>query len=221
MTKIAFVYTSMGGLVAATQKLCKDMLPDAETVHLADSGLVKDIIRSGGVTPQISMRLMKQFESAAAAGADAIVCACSTVGEVTEQASSFFSIPVIRIDQPMIDEACSQYTRIGVLASLETTIGPTTNGVIRTARRMGRKVTVLARTATGAYQAQSSGDSQTCDRLLLETALTMRDEIDVLLLAQGSMAPMEESLREQLGKPVLSSPARCMKALAAWMEGRK
>lgn len=219
MKKIAFVYTSMGGLVATVQKLCREMLPGAETVHIADSGLVQDVIRENGVTPQLRMRLMKQFESAAAAGADAIVSCCSTVGETAEQADAFFSVPVIRIDQAMIDEAVQGYARIGILASLETTIGPTVGCVERTAARMGRTVSVLAQTAAGAYQAQAAGDTETHDRLLRETALAMRDGIDVLLLAQGSMARMEEPLQKLLGKPVLSSPARCLKALNKWMEG--
>lgn len=76
MKKIAFVYTSMGGLVETTRKLAAERLPGVETVHIADSGLVGDIIRAGEITPAVRRRLMYQFESAAAAGADAIVCAC-------------------------------------------------------------------------------------------------------------------------------------------------
>lgn len=219
MKKIAFVYTSMGGLAAAVQKLCGEMLPGAKTVHLADSGLVGDVIRENGVTPQLRMRLMKQFEAAAAAGADAIVCCCSTVGETAEQADAFFEIPIIRIDQAMIDEAVCGYSRIGVLASLNTTIGPTVGCIKRTAARLGCEVSVLAQTAEGAYQAQAGGDTETHDRLLRAAALAMRDRIDVLLLAQGSMARMEQPLQKLLDKPVLSSPARCIRALNKWTEG--
>lgn len=86
MKKIAFVYTSMGGLVETTRKLAAERLPGVETVHIADSGLVGDIIRAGEITPAVRRRLMCQFESAAAAGADAIVCACSSVGAITEMA---------------------------------------------------------------------------------------------------------------------------------------
>ena len=45
-------------------------------------------------------------------------------------------------------------------------------------------------------------------------AREMNEGIDVLLLAQGSMARMEQPLADALGKPVLSSPERCMRALA-------
>lgn len=51
MKKIAFVYTSMGGLVETTRKLAAERLPGVETVHIADSGLVGDIIRAGEIPP--------------------------------------------------------------------------------------------------------------------------------------------------------------------------
>ena len=92
MKKIAFVYTSMGGLVETTRKLAAERLPGVETVHIADSGLVGDIIRAGEITPAARRRLMYQFESAAAAGADAIVCACSSVGAITEMADMLLDV---------------------------------------------------------------------------------------------------------------------------------
>lgn len=215
MKKIAFVYTSMGGLVETTRKLAAERLPGVETVHIADSGLVGDIIRAGEITPAVRRRLMYQFESAAVAGADAIVCACSSVGAITEMADMLLDVPVIRIDQAMIDEAVANYDRIGVLASVESTIGPTTDCIRRAALRAGREVSIVARVAQGAYQAQSAGNREEHDRLLMACAMEMHEGIDALLLAQGSMARMEQPLAEALGKPVLSSPERCMRALAA------
>lgn len=214
MKKVAFVYTSMGGLVETTRKLAAERLPGVETLHIADSGLVADIIRSGEITPAVRRRLMYQFESAAAAGADAIVCACSSVGEIAEMADTLLDVPVIRIDQAMIDEAVATYDRIGVLASVESTIGPTTACIRRAARRTGRDVTIAAKVAQGAYQAQAQGNREEHDRLLMACAREMNEGIDVLLLAQGSMARMEQPLADALGKPVLSSPERCMRALA-------
>ena len=98
----------MGGLVETTRKLAAERLPGVETVHIADSGLVGDIIRAGEITPAVRRRLMYQLESAAA-GADAIVCSCSSVGAITEMAS--------------------------VLASVESAIGPTTDCIRRAASR--------------------------------------------------------------------------------------
>ncbi len=210
--KIGFVYTSMGGLVSNIQKLAKEMLPGVETVHLADSGLVADILKDG-ITSKIRKRLMELFEAAVDAGCDLVVCACSTVGDITEAADQFLPVPILRIDQAMIQEAVTQYQRIGVLASVESTIEPTTGCIRRTAAKLGRDVTVRAIVAEGAYQAQASGDTETHDALLEKAARQLVGEIDVLVLAQGSMSRMETSLRQSLGIPVLSSPSRCMEDL--------
>ena len=136
------------------------------------------------------------------------------VGEIAEMADTLLDVPVIRIDQAMIDEAVATYDRIGVLASVESTIGPTTACIRRAARRAGRDVTIAAKVAQGAYQAQAQGNREEHDRLLMACAREMNEGIDVLLLAQGSMARMEQPLADALGKPVLSSPERCMRALA-------
>lgn len=53
MKKIAFVYTSMGGLAETTRKPAAERLPGVETLHIADSGLVGGIIRAGVITPML------------------------------------------------------------------------------------------------------------------------------------------------------------------------
>lgn len=63
MKKIAFVYTSMGGLVETTRKLAAERLPGVETVHIADSGLVGGIIRAGEITPAVRRRLCIGLEA--------------------------------------------------------------------------------------------------------------------------------------------------------------
>ena len=42
-------------------------------------------------------------------------------------------------------------------------------------------------------------------RTLIETGRKIRDKVDLLLFAQGSMAYAEQAVAEELGLPVLSS----------------
>ncbi len=46
------------------------------------------------------------------------------------------------------------------------------------------------------------------------------DQVDVILLAQGSMAYAEEAIHEKIGKPVLSSPRFGAQALAAALKAK-
>ena len=50
--------------------------------------------------------------------------------------------------------------------------------------------------------------------LLCAKAEEIADQVDVILLAQGSMAYAEDAIHEKIGKPVLSSPRFGAQALA-------
>jgi hypothetical protein len=74
------------------------------------------------------------------------------------------------------------------------------------ARKAGCQVTLVDGLADGAFAAGQSGDGETHDRLIAEAAARIADQVDMFVLAQGSMARMEQRLAELTGKPVLSSP---------------
>ena len=48
----------------------------------------------------------------------------------------------------------------------------------------------------------------------------LADQVDVILLAQGSMAYAEDAIYEKIGKPVLSSPRFGAQALAAALKAK-
>ena len=48
----------------------------------------------------------------------------------------------------------------------------------------------------------------------------LADQVDVILLAQGSMAYAEDAIHEKIGKPVLSSPRFGAQALAAALKAK-
>ena len=96
--------------------------------------------------------------------------------------------------------------RVGVIATLPTTLGPTVRLVQRKADEIGKKVAVVEGLAKGAFEALMSGKAEEHDALILQTAKDIASQVDVIVLAQGSMAKMQEKLAEATGKPVLSSP---------------
>lgn len=218
MKKIAVVYTSLGGLINTMKKLCKEELPDCELINIADDSLIREVMASGQVTDGVEKRMMHYYQAAAELKPDLIVGACSSVGEVTEAADKMLEIPVLRIDHAMIEQALSAGNRIGVLASLETTMEPTVSYIRRIAEKENRTVSVIGKVAEGAYEANSRGDGDTHDRLIAEAAASLQSEVDVLILAQGSMAKMEGALRESTGLPVYSSPRLCVQEIKRKLE---
>ena len=115
-------------------------------------------------------------------------------------------VKVFRIDGPMAEKAVREGKKIGVIATLPTTLEPTVKLLLDKAEEAGREIEVVKGLAEGAFAAGQSGDKATHDRLIEEVAKTIADKVDVIVLAQGSMAAMEQKLIEMTGKTVLSSP---------------
>ena len=97
--------------------------------------------------------------------------------------------------------------RIGVLATLHTTLGPTTTLIQQTAARQGADVTVVSRVSEGAFALLQAGDVAGHDARVAASLRAMAPEVDVIVLAQASMARALEAVRADLGAtPVLTSP---------------
>ncbi|MCZ8519502.1 MULTISPECIES: aspartate/glutamate racemase family protein [Paenibacillus] len=215
---VAAIYTGQG-LAERLQPLFKEELGDCRIVSILDDSLIGEVIRSGGVTPGVTRRLVQYYRHAEDMGADLIFNTCSSVGETADWARPMFRTPIVKIDDAMAREAAGQYGRIGVVATLPTTLAPTRQLLLREAERQQRMgVEVVDALAQGAYQALTAGRPEEHDRLILEAAKSAAGQVDALVLAQGSMVRMEERLKAETGLPVLSSPRSGVRALREELE---
>jgi aspartate/glutamate racemase len=191
------------GLAEPLRREFSAQLPDVLLSSIVDDSLIRDARSAGRVTPAVARRLVQYFTIAADMGADIILNTCSSVGEVVPAARALFDVPIVRIDEPMVRQAAASARRIGVLATIPTTLGPTVR-FLRDAAG-GRDVEIAEDLAPGAYEALVAGRGDEHDRLLVEAALRLRDRSELIVLAQGSMARIADRLQEIVGLPVLSS----------------
>ena len=217
MINVICVHTAMA-LVEPLTKIFAELMPEVNVNHIADSSLIKEVIANNAVTPAVRRRLLAYYNAAADAGADVVFNTCSSVGDVADYGNTYARIPVFRIDQPMAAQAVQNYDRIGVISTLPTTLDPTCRLLQNEAKKAGRTVTLVEGLADGAFAAGQSGDGETHDRLIAEAAAKIADKVDAFVLAQGSMARMEQRLSELTGKPVLSSPILGVKGLRKFLE---
>ncbi len=137
------------------------------------------------------------------AGAQAVLCTCSTVGQVAEAAAVEAGVPVLRVDRPMARAAVAAGPRVVVLAALESTLGPTLALIEEEAGQARRSVEARTVLVEGAWQHFEAGDGAAYVRRVAHAA----DEVtgaDVIVLAQASMAPAKRLTTTPV--PVLSSP---------------
>ena len=214
MKTLALVHTS-ATLVPVFQQLCKEHLPGVNTFNIVDDSLVKAIGAKGSLTADIARRVGAYLQSAEAGGADLILVTCSSIGPAVEASAPFIGVPVLRVDQPMADLAVATGARIGVIATLPTTLNPTTDLVSRRALAAGKNVTVTAVLCEGAFDALMGGDAAKHDLLVAAALRELVPQVDVILLAQASMARVVDTLSvADRSIPILASPPIAIRHLA-------
>jgi Asp/Glu/hydantoin racemase len=207
MKTVVAVYTGQG-LAEPLKKVFDEKIPGVRLVNIIDDSLISDVVKAGEVTSKVKKRLFQYYQTAVDMDAAVILNTCSSVGEVADLAREFIDIPIVKIDELMATEAVENYASVGVLATLPSTLDPTMRLIENQAKLKGKTINIVNGLAEGAYDALVSGKPEEHDRILLETASKVAEQVDAIVLAQGSMARMEKALHDKIGKPVLSSPIR-------------
>jgi Asp/Glu/hydantoin racemase len=203
---LALIHTSPT-LTPAFAALCARHLPETKIFHMVDESLIQDTVRAGSLQKPTIRRLIDQITSAETAGADAVLVTCSSIGPGVALARQLFDIPVIRIDDAMAERAVRQARGIGVLATLRTTLDPTTALLREKAAEAGRDVELVECLCEDAFPAVLAGDTEKHDGILREALMNELGEVDLIVLAQASMARVVSTLAPgALRAPVLSSP---------------
>jgi Asp/Glu/hydantoin racemase len=206
--KIGVVYTSttpeLTRMVDESLAAVFDGRADIELLHYQNPSILQAARDSGRVTAKCARDLMDLYEAAVRDGANVLLNVCSSVGDVAEAAKPLYAlmgVPLVRIDEDMARSAVRSARRIGVVATLPTTLEPTKRLLEKCAREEGVSVALVDALAEGVFGA----DQELFRQKLIETGGRVRDRVDALLFAQGSMAYAERAVSEALDVPVFSS----------------
>ncbi len=201
---LGFLHTSLI-LVPPIRDLARRLLPDIETFHAVDEALLRDILRVGGVTPGLIRRVARLALNAEEAGASVIVLTCSSASPSVAPLQAMLNVPFLAIDEAMAEHAVARATRIGVIATVRTTTGPTRALLETKAAACGRHLEILSEVSTQAFEAVMRGDRSTHDALVARVCHDLAGKVELILFAQGSMAPLAEKLQPEIPVPILTS----------------
>jgi Asp/Glu/hydantoin racemase len=215
MRRVVLVHT-VAGLVPVFQELAKGLPGDVKISNIVDESLLEDAITAGGLTHSVSRRVVDHIRSAADSGAEAILATCSSIGPAVEIASQLVDVPVLRVDEPMASAAIESGRRIGVLATVASTLNPTVDLLRRCAQGLQKDVELTPVLRDEAFTAMRSGDGTRHDEIIGEALMDLAVDVDVIVLAQASMARVVATLEPgALSVPVFSSPSSGMARLAS------
>jgi hypothetical protein len=215
--QIAFIHTSPA-MVPVFKALATELLPGAPAVNvfnMVDESLLCDIIGHGCCPPATARRLVGHVIAAESAGASHILVTCSSMGRAVEASRALCAATVLRVDEPMADQAVSMGRCIGVVATLPSTLEPTVALIKTRAAAAGREVEVTSQVVEGAFQAVMSGEGAKHDALIGDALKMLAAKVDVIVLAQASMARVVDALPPaDKPVPILSSPRSAVEHLA-------
>lgn len=217
--KVGMVH-SVASLVPVFNGLAAEIMPGVEVLHIVDEGLLKDVIETSKYASGAGRRLGTLASFTVDSGAEAVMLTCSTLGVLVEEACKMLKVPLIKVDEAMADEAVRQGTRIGIIATLYTTLDPTSDLVLERASLAKKSVNVEAVLCKGAFESLRAGDTATHDRSVLENLRSLMERSDVVVLAQASMSRVADTIPAAERKaPVLSSPRLGVQRLKQVLEG--
>ena len=137
VTRVGIIHTSPA-TVEILKGLAAELLPGTEVVNILDDSILPQLAQNGGNLAEVEDRLVQYARIAEQVGVEAVLEACSSVGELVPRMQAAVHIPVVRIDTAMAEEAVRRASRIS--SSLRSTLF-----VVRTPRTEERTqdVTVL------------------------------------------------------------------------------
>lgn len=204
MPKIIIVHTAPATYTMFPERI-RQAVPGARVDNMLDEFMISDTLEKGDFTQNNLNRLYLMLHSADLAGADVIFVACSSLTPRVEMLRPLIKTPIITVDGSMLKKAVTQGTTITILVNSPTSIGPTTLGLQNEAAKIGKKIELDTVVCRDAYDALMRGDRAEHDRLVTAKAAEIKNR-DVIVLAQASVAPLEQPIHKATGILTLSSP---------------
>lgn len=214
MRRTAFIHTG-AVVIAPVMELATAVMPEVDVVNLLDDKIVADL--AAGRVEEVESRLLHLVGAAREAGAGEVMLSCSSISGYAAGLTDKGGLSVLRIDEAMADAAAG-YARVAVLATLPTTLRPTTALIVERAERLDARVEIDQEVIEGAFEAVTTGRRDVHDSLLAEAIERHARDADAIVLAQASMASAAEAV--DVDVPILSSLGPGVERLAAIVRER-
>lgn len=218
--KLGILHTTPA-TIDSLKTLAEEMIPGVQVFNILDDSILPQLAQNGGDLSDIESRFITYGQAAFQAGADVILSACSSVGELVAPLRREVPIPVVRIDEAMIDEAVGTAEVIGVAATLATTLGPTCRFLETKAAQSGKAIRIEPLLAAEAYRRLMAGDKEGHDEILVQALSELSQKVDLVVLAQASMARVLPKLPEDVRSKFLTSPRPGMQQVAGLLVKRQ
>lgn len=191
MKKLALIHTVNWYYRSVIQPFAdpwQKMNPDVEIINIMDDSLLAESLSNGGPTKNVTKRMLNYYLAAESAGADVIMCSCTTMGPCTRVARQIIHKPILNIDEPMAKEAVSRGRVLGILATVPTSAPATKMLLEMEAREQQKEVVIKVTINEEAFKYLINGEINKHNEIIYHELEKIQDEVDVIVLGQVSLA---------------------------------
>jgi Asp/Glu/hydantoin racemase len=181
-------------------------MPDVELINIMDDSLLPTVMAEQQISPAVTQRMCDYIRAAVVAGADAVLSLCSSLGPTVDVARPMVDVPVIKIDDAHTEKAVRDADRVGVMATVATTLRPTVELIHTQAGAIGKEVEVVESLSDAAFEALMGGEKGRHDEMVVAAAKELAPRVELILFAQASMTRLAPRVEEETGLVVLTSP---------------
>jgi Asp/Glu/hydantoin racemase len=217
--RISVIHTSPA-TVDVFGRLLRERFPEARISNIMDDSILPELRDNGGDVAAVQPRWREYVRIARDQGADVILNACSSIGELSERVGQELGVPIVRVDARMARDAVMRAARVAVVATLQSTLRPTRDLLVATAGELVRDAEIDAIVVDGAYATLMAGDPAGHDD---KVAAALRDacrSADAVVLAQASMARVLPRLNDAERAKCLVSPPLAVESVAEALAAR-
>lgn len=205
--RIAFLHTA-DVHVATFNQIFEDLGANVQLDHRVDASLLERARRDG--TEAVRSNVSSLLEDLS--DADAVLCTCSTLGPLADDAARS-ARNIVRIDRPLMQQACADGSKILIALCLESTRDATVNLLADCAMQTGKEVAPVVVVCSNAWAFFEAGDNEAYAASIADEVrakLAEHPDVESIVLAQASMRVAEAGLADT-GIPVRSSPVLAAK----------
>ena len=202
--RICLIHAIQEAIAPARQAFTR-VWPQAQLVNVLDDSLSADRAVADQLSPAMYERIGALARYGIDLGAAGILYTCSAFGEAIEAARANASIPILKPNEAMFEEALASGTRIAMLATFRPSILSMEQEFAEMIEARGLDAVLQSTWVADAMNALRAGDTAKHNRLLAEAAAKLRG-YDALMLAQFSTAQAHADVSAVVDCPVFSSP---------------
>lgn len=210
MKSVAVLHT-VPVTIPLMKELLQKELPGVTVMNFLDDTILPALAQNPDCMGEVMEKLTTFCLWAQRQGACAVISACSSIGEVTEAAKDKVSIPVMRIDEAMMEKAASLNRPLVLCATLPTTLGPSSR-LLETKTISDTEIETLLISDAPRLMAQEGKEAH--DRCIASALLPYLEKGCTAVLCQASMAAAAAYLPEKFRENLLTSPEMGVKLFA-------